>query len=531
MRSALLKKSPNKNRGLQLALSILLLYCTQAVADGSYRISVKDFSADAAKVKALRQGIERMKAAGQANPTSADFRTSFTYWANTHGYFGTGPHATNLQTYTEARMQRCLKIYDKATCNSYYAHLANVTVPEDGFTKDVWGTCQHGTSEFLPWHRMYLYFYEKTLRKHVGDAGFSLPYWDYLQNVTPDAKRMELPLLVKGQQAGSLYDPFRTPGLNEGTTFMDPDDASAAQAFENNTFTGFSDSLQGQPHGTMHCAVGKVCGIPNMGFVPVAGNDPVFYMHHANIDRLWQCWLNKKAAGKTIDLAWAKANLGMPENWFSTSYSFADENGNKVSMTIADVFTPGKIPVRYDKDMNCAVQPGQKQEQQLLSQAATAFKAHAPVNSNKVVTLQGLTTQVALDPQQPAQLKAAENISALAVPSANTYLILQGVKMQGMPAVTYKVYLSSEKQPKQKLYVATISYFGIGDHAHEGHDTGDMGTLVYTVTKQARQLGTAAADLMVHFVPTDHSATPVQETLSDSGLTVEQIRLETAPAK
>ncbi|MBY0417429.1 MAG: hypothetical protein K2W88_05130, partial [Pararheinheimera sp.] len=55
MPSALIEKSTNKNRGLQLALSIVLLYGTQAVADGSYRISVKDFSADPAKVKRTGQ--------------------------------------------------------------------------------------------------------------------------------------------------------------------------------------------------------------------------------------------------------------------------------------------------------------------------------------------------------------------------------------------------------------------------------------------------------------------------------------------
>ena len=62
-----------------------------------------------------------------------------------------------------------------------------------------------------------------------------------------------------------------------------------------------------------------------MGIVPVAGADPVFYMHHANIDRLWQCWIKKKRGTKAINLAWAKANLGMDSSWFDQSYSFVDE--------------------------------------------------------------------------------------------------------------------------------------------------------------------------------------------------------------
>lgn len=537
----LIKKTPGKTKTVKLAITLMLLGSGQVAADASYRISVKDFSADPVKVKALRQGIERMKASSQANPMSAQYRTSFAYWSNTHGFFGTGGNSTNLNTYIAQRMPDCIKALGQATCKAYYQHMSNTPVPADGFTAKVWGTCQHHNLNFLPWHRMYLYFYEKTLRKHVGDPRFSLPYWDYFQEQSPDGKGLALPSLVRGQAAVPLYNQFRTQGLNENKTAIDPDSASAAQAFAFDDFIHFSNQLQGQPHGTMHCALGSGCLTPDMGFVPIAGLDPVFYMHHANIDRLWQCWLNKKANGKTIDLAWAKANLGMPDSWYQTSYSFADENGNQATMTIADVFTPGKIPVRYSQETACAVQKAAPQ--QLLAQAPeqevkqaqqklTRFKTHAPVSSNKTVDLRGLTTKVALDPQQPAQLKSSDKVELLAGNAGDTYLILQDVKMIGAPATTYKIYLSSEQQPEQRVYVATINYFGVNDHAHAGHDMGAMGNLIYKVTDLAQQLGhVAAADLMVHFVPTNLTTTAVKESLSQSGVTVGQIRLETAPAK
>ncbi|GAA0663358.1 tyrosinase family protein [Rheinheimera tangshanensis] len=533
MPAALSKKSSYTKKTFTIALS-LLLCSSYALAEASYRISVKDFSSDPAKVKALQQGIERMKAKSQANPMSADFRTSFAYWSNTHGFFGTGKNATDLKAYIAYRMPGCLEVLDKATCDAYYQHMSNSTVPNDGFTDNVWGTCQHGNLNFLPWHRMFLYFYEKTLRKHVGDPNFSLPYWDYFQERSPDGKGLALPQLVRGQAAGSLYDQFRTPGLNDNKTAIDPDSASAAQAFSFTDFTHFSNQLQGQPHGAMHCAVGTGCATPNMGFVPIAGLDPVFYMHHANIDRLWQCWLNKKAAGKTIDLAWAKANLGMPESWYQTSYSFADENGNQATMTIADVFTPGKIPVRYSNETACDIQKVAPQQLAKAQPEKTLiqFKAHAPVSSNKTVDLRGTTTKVALDPQVPAQLQASDKIELLSQSTGDTYLVLQDVKMVGAPATTYKIYLSTEQQPEQKLYVATINYFGVTDHAHAGHAMGDMGDLVYKVTDLAQQLGHAdAADLMVHFVPTNLTTTEVAEKPRQSGITLGQIRLETAPTR
>jgi len=48
---------------------------------------------------------------------------------------------------------------------------------------DDWNSCQHGSWYFLPWHRMYLHYFEKTLRKVIGDmngpSDWALPFWDY----------------------------------------------------------------------------------------------------------------------------------------------------------------------------------------------------------------------------------------------------------------------------------------------------------------------------------------------------------------
>src|SRR5262249_28621019 len=51
----------------------------------------------------------------------------------------------------------------------------------------MWNTCQaHGANGlpqdyrmFLPWHRMYVYYFVRIIRKILGDNTFTLPYWDY----------------------------------------------------------------------------------------------------------------------------------------------------------------------------------------------------------------------------------------------------------------------------------------------------------------------------------------------------------------
>ena len=43
-----------------------------------------------------------------------------------------------------------------------------------------WNTCEHGTHFFWCWHRMYLYWFERIIRKMSGDPGWALPFWDYV---------------------------------------------------------------------------------------------------------------------------------------------------------------------------------------------------------------------------------------------------------------------------------------------------------------------------------------------------------------
>src|SRR5215210_5054408 len=51
------------------------------------------------------------------------------------------------------------------------------------------------------------------------------------------------------------------------------------------TFPTFTSPLEGIVHNAVHVWVGG-----SMGSVPTATADPLFWMHHANIDRLWWVW-------------------------------------------------------------------------------------------------------------------------------------------------------------------------------------------------------------------------------------------------
>ena len=63
---------------------------------------------------------------------------------------------------------------------------------------------------------------------------------------------------------------------------------------------GFNDFLDGDLHGHVHVAIGNRRG---MGPVPWAANDPIFWLHHCNIDRLWASW-NCAGRRNPTDAAW-----------------------------------------------------------------------------------------------------------------------------------------------------------------------------------------------------------------------------------
>ena len=517
----------------RIAGSILVVLFVATSASAQFtRISAADFAKDPAKVAALKRAVTRMKERNTRPRTTADFRQSWVYWANTHGYFGTGPNASgSAQAFKAQANSNCAGLTGTLfqRCVSYYAHVTNYNLPNDGITVNVWGTCQHGNLQFLPWHRIYLKYFERTLRKFSGDPKFALPYWDYQDNLGP-GNGFALPTMMRGaESSNTLVDTFRTPGLNTNATSIDPSDGDATQAFDFTTFTPFSNVLEQQPHGTMHCGTGTNCQAPDIGIVPVAGLDPVFYMHHANIDRLWQCWMVRKANGATINLAWAKANLGMPQSWFDQSWSFVDENGKAVSMKVSALFEPGGIDYVYDQVTNCVPSNDAPQPEGPATERPDAANAR-PVR---------LTGQRASIPLSPGALEGPERRlpDVVDVEPGRTVLLLQDVRVEGNnPGITYRIHINRRGNPERREYVATINWFGIlhQAHQHEGPE-GPRGhrLLFFDVTDEMARLGNPPHDQVeVTFEPSRHTTEEsVQPSASGGDVTVGSIRLQTARSR
>jgi tyrosinase len=159
--------------------------------------------------------------------------------------------------------------------------------------------CIHGPtpgriSLFLPWHRAYLYFFELALRDHVPDA--TLAWWDW---TTPRAHQNGIPRAFSdatvGQKANPLFaapvelakqgnnpPPMTSRDPGDPSELPNPSDVQVVLSIQQ--YNRFSSQLE-NIHNGVHGWVGGV-----MGVIPWAAFDPIFWAHHAMIDRIWSLW-------------------------------------------------------------------------------------------------------------------------------------------------------------------------------------------------------------------------------------------------
>ena len=211
-----------------------------------------------------------------------------------------------------------------------------VTPPPSTSVSDrYWDQCQHQSWFFLPWHRGYLLALEAQVRADVIDLGgpstWALPYWDYFGpgdefQIPPAFAQQNLP----DGSPNPLYVTPRYGPDGDGNIYVatpaaiqqNPNDpnfvygAVTQDCMSNHLFagndantpppgfggpdTGFSHAggtsgnIENNPHNLLHSYVGgnapdgQTYGL--MSDPGLAGLDPIFYLHHANIDRMWAVW-------------------------------------------------------------------------------------------------------------------------------------------------------------------------------------------------------------------------------------------------
>lgn len=197
----------------------------------------------------------------------------------------------------------------------------------------------HRGPAFLPWHRAMLWEFEAQLQLYIDPSyrGLGIPYWDWTRDPTgasvfnqylgttindPLADGMftlpDWPCVQLAARTGSGRDfnplgPIeRVRGMLPGTFMPDMTttvpavmDLPVYDSYEKPTYDGsFRRNIEDQLHDPIHRWIGGP-----MGQVSVAPNDPIFYLHHANIDRLWLRWQEMHPSVSYIQ----DPNIIMPE--------------------------------------------------------------------------------------------------------------------------------------------------------------------------------------------------------------------------
>jgi tyrosinase len=149
---------------------------------------------------------------------------------------------------------------------------------------------------FLPWHRAFLISFEHAVRDRNGAA--TLPWWDWTTHAMPaaftdptDPAGQPNPLLVApvpgmpNREAGPVR---RYPSPENLPSQADVDAVLGLSSFGD--FTAQLEDLHDQVHGVTggQSPDGQLAG--DMGMIPAAAYDPIFWSHHCTIDRLFYLW-------------------------------------------------------------------------------------------------------------------------------------------------------------------------------------------------------------------------------------------------
>ena len=159
----------------------------------------------------------------------------------------------------------------------------------------------HFDAGFLPWHRAFLLDLERELQRI--DAAVALPYWRFDQPA-PSLFRTSFvgTAGATGVVSFTTTNPLRTwstdgvPGIIRGPFFNTQTQAARdqqsqpvlAEAFvtgHQGAFASLPNPFERNPHGRAHVSFrGYIFDIDT------AARDPLFYLLHCNVDRLWAKW-------------------------------------------------------------------------------------------------------------------------------------------------------------------------------------------------------------------------------------------------
>jgi Common central domain of tyrosinase/Polyphenol oxidase middle domain len=339
-----------------------------------------------------------------------------------------------------------------------------------------WNTCEHGTDFFWSWHRMYIYWFERIIRKMSGEPCWAVPYWDWAPG-----NELQLPAPFR-DTASELYTANRNAAINSGSGSLNPGAVSISSAFSSTDFLTTNNIIQ-VPHGSVHVEIGGWMSSP-----PTAAQDPIFYLHHSNVDRQWNLRL-AQGGGRSDPLT--------NSLWGTRQYTFFDENGSQVNMSACQILRAAEhLNYVYECE---PPQVGEFCRFRLpIWEYVTELLARMPIPPVELKS-EPVTFEITLKELRRRLESLAES------PTETVLLELEDVESESQPGVVWEVYAGLPKgvhpESRSAQYIGSLSLFGAGIR-NEGHKEFKPAHFVYPLNRALQAaLKRNETNFPVTFVP------------------------------
>ncbi len=409
--------------------------------------------------------------------------------------------------------------FSDPTCWRYLAEVHGSSIPRGDWPRGAtWNECQHSSWYFLPWHRIYLHYFEEIVRQTVSTLGgpddWALPYWNYSDPRSPNVRTLP-PAFREPQTPSGESNPLfvsercqSDPDINggEGVDLEDVDIGAAmgemyfSEPTTDPNFAGFGGpvtgwshsggsvgSLENIPHGEIHMEVGGFQPRGWMSSFTTAGRDPIFWLHHANIDRLWKVWLNQGSRANPADPRWLDMSFTLGSGTSATT------------LTVRDVLDTTQPPLNYHytDESPSVLEPaiaaaesavGSPSEEERMPEDLVPEMVGA---SEEGVPLAATSTEVEVAveaPSGPAFAAATESAQPRKV-----YLKVENVKGEELAASSYLVHVDlppgADPGEYEDRRAGKVSMFGVLEASQSDDEHSGSGlTFSFDITGVAERL-------------------------------------------
>lgn len=341
--------------------------------------------------------------------------------------------------------------------NPYVNH--SLTLPPHALANSTWDQCHQSDPDrlFLLWHRVYVFYFEQIAKKVSSKPDFTMPYWDY----GAESQSRTIPVefrsptyidpITNADMTNPLYE-LRRASINNGAAL---DLATVLpNGLDESDFHDFGLALERNPHNAVHSALGDENGLA-MGIPNFAAQDPIFWLHHSNIDRIYSCWETRFSVPTLTD--------------DGNTYQFINGDGQVVSHTVSQMQQlVNDMTYEYEDLTDCkqllpaptapeaAETPFGQLEKSAVEGSAIVLGKYA---SETVLKGTPVSVELKMDAAAKTELRKAFTFETVQ-PVKAAAIEVKGFSLKNSPGVSFRVYLKpAGSDDATMIPVGSMSFF------------------------------------------------------------------------